>query len=270
MALKICALASGSKGNCIYISSGKTNLLVDAGIPFSAIRNGLKSIGADINEIDAVLVSHEHTDHIRALAQVSEVAAVYAHEQVWRALDGRAVVCREEKPFCDDVFSIGDIDVTPFRVPHDAAYTVGFSFDADGGKISVATDLGYMTRGVLSHLKGSDVVLLESNHDERLLRNGRYPEALKQRILSKNGHLSNETCALTVRELLSAGGTHTVILGHLSEENNRPDLAYKTSAAYAERLGARAGEDFTLAVAVQHEISGLFECKPFSPHLKRV
>ncbi|MDR3216549.1 MAG: MBL fold metallo-hydrolase [Clostridiaceae bacterium] len=272
MALKICALASGSKGNCIFISGGNTSILIDAGISFSAICNGLKRVGSDISEISAVLVSHEHSDHVRSLSRVAEAITVYVHENAREAIGGRvcaAMPCGEEV-FGDKGFTIGGIDITPFRVPHDAAYPVGFSFEAEGGKISVATDLGYMTRGVLNNLKGSDVVLLEANHDERLLKTGRYPEALKRRILGRNGHLSNEISALTVCELLAFGGTHTVILGHLSEENNRPELAYNTVAEYAKRSGAHAGKDFVLEVATQRDISATVECKTNISGVKRI
>lgn len=256
MAFKVCSIASGSKGNCLYISSGKTKVLIDCGIPLSSICKGLKEAdGVDISEIDAVLVTHEHIDHIRSLSYAGEIVPVYAHNRAFAAIEARAPLGRAERiDFFDTPFNVGDIEVVPFRVPHDASYPVGFSLLSGGVKVSVATDLGCITKGVLSNIEGSDLAVLEANHDERMLRAGKYPERLKQRILGKSGHLSNMIAGLTAAELLKSG-IRNIILGHLSEENNTPELAYASVRSVLERSGAEVGKDVTLTVASQRQIS---------------
>ena len=251
--MKFCSLFSSSRGNCTYISDGSTGILIDCGTSAKRIRQALCEIGVDPCSIAAVFITHEHTDHVSGLRVFASGvgARVYASGGTLAALERDGVL---NGRFSAEVLpsvgaEVGSVHVRSFPLSHDAAEPVGYSVTAsDGKRISVATDTGVVTDAILSGVTGSDLVLLESNHDIGMLQNGAYPYAVKRRILSDRGHLCNDACAETAVSLLDSGTTQ-FWLGHLSAENNMPRLAYQTTLSEMQMIGAREGEDFTLSVA---------------------
>lgn len=254
MGLKICSLASGSSGNCIYIGSETTTVLIDAGISCKRIKEGLALLKARQDNIN-LLLTHTHSDHVGFLKSVAKNVSpiIYAHYLAYPTVSEMIPGYLKLKEFDGD-FYVGDMTVSPFRVNHDVP-CVGFSILSGGKKISIVTDVGKLTDANLRHIEGSDVVFFESNHDENLLlANPRYNKTLKRRILSDNGHLSNKSCALAAVECVK-NGTKLIMLGHLSPENNTPELAYETTF---EEL-KHAGLDAMLYVAKQNQMSELIE-----------
>jgi phosphoribosyl 1,2-cyclic phosphodiesterase len=263
MCVSVSVLGSGSRGNCALVSSTSTRILVDAGLSGRETFKRLRGLGERTEDISAILITHEHSDHVAGLERLATKlnVPVYLTEgthHAWnRAVrDGLPGGVRRDKQidkdkakdkdagkapnlpksehfFAGRSFRIGDIEVSPFTIPHDAADPVGFTFRAEGIKIGFATDLGYMPVSVRNHLRGSTVLLIESNHDVERLRFGPYPWSVKQRVMSRVGHLSNEALA----EFFSNdydGVAEYVILAHLSEQNNHPEIA-RASAEQALR-----------------------------------
>jgi phosphoribosyl 1,2-cyclic phosphodiesterase len=236
-------LASSSSGNSTLVATEKTRLLVDAGLSRKETFERLAAAGTDPESLTAILITHEHTDHIAGLQVIAKKLDIPVYMS---RMTAPAVFSNDTQPPSDYTpklelfaagsgFTIGDIDVTSFTIPHDAADPVGFSFRSQGLKITIATDLGYMPDSVRFHLRGSDVLLLESNHDLDMLKVGSYPWALKQRIMGRNGHLSNDTACTFIRDDMD-WSTSTLILGHLSAHNNHPALVEQ---AAVEALGLR-------------------------------
>ncbi|HSE49339.1 MAG TPA: MBL fold metallo-hydrolase [Terriglobales bacterium] len=236
MAVTITVLASGSRGNATLVASSKTRLLVDAGISCKETFKRLRALGEAPERLDAILISHEHSDHVYGLPVLARKLKVPVYmtgpcNDEW----GHSFHDAEERARQTNLdrlelfasgrsLQIGDIEVFPFTIPHDAADPVAFTFRTEGIKVSVATDLGYMPPNVKEHLRGSDVLMVESNHDLEMLRNGAYPWSVKQRVMSRVGHLSNEALA----DFFSSsydGSASVVILAHLSEQNNHPEIA---------------------------------------------
>lgn len=254
MALRICSLASGSHGNCIFIGSETTSLLIDAGISCKRIKEGLKALDVDPMSLN-VLITHSHSDHIAHLDSVAKNMSpiVYTHFLSYSGISSKIPGYLKLKEFDGD-FYIGDITVSPFKLSHDVP-CVGYSFICGGKKISVVTDVGQLSQSNLISIDGSDVVLIESNHDENmLLANSRYSYPLKKRILSDRGHLSNKACAAASIECIKSG-TKQIILGHLSQENNTVELAYETTHKAIENAHLSAG----LCVAYQDRMSNIIE-----------
>lgn len=254
MGLKICSLGSGSSGNCVYIASSTTAVLVDEGLPVSRIEGCLKVLGCP--KIPALVVTHAHSDHIGQVpAFVRRYnSEVYCAEESYRELMKKGVPYNRLMRFDGDFF-IGDITVSPFPVSHDVP-CLGYGFTAGGSKISVATDIGCVTDKVIGLLSDSDVVMLECNHDESLvLANAKYTQSLKRRILSARGHLSNAACAEAAVKL-AGRGVKQIILAHLSKENNYPELAYST---VADTLSAAGFTDVAVEVAPPDKMTGLYE-----------
>lgn len=229
--MKLSVYASGSSGNCLLLSSGSTHILIDAGISKRRIEGSLAQSGLSMREIGGVLITHEHSDHISGLKMLLKYYAlpVYAPRTVANRLRG---CLPEAEPYLrvipvNESFDIGDLTVTAFHTPHDTDESVGYRVQS-GGVFALATDMGHVTEEVLNALSGADAVLIESNHDEEMLRYGPYPVYLKRRILSDSGHLSNACCAELARAL-ALGGTKQIILGHLSRENNTPALAMQAA-----------------------------------------
>jgi phosphoribosyl 1,2-cyclic phosphodiesterase len=260
MGVTVSMLASGSRGNCAFVASAQTKILVDAGVSCRETFKRLKSLGEDPQSLTAILITHEHSDHIYGLATLARklripIFMTGATHAAWaraqRNENGeRPQLDRLEKFESGHRFQIGDIEVKPFTIPHDAADPVGFTFRAEGIKVSLATDLGYLPVNVRDHLRGSDVLIMESNHDLEMLRGGPYPWSVKQRVASNVGHLSNEKLA----DFLTGDYDNSaafVVLAHLSEQNNHPEIARRG----AERALAERGGLFNnrVLVAVQSE-----------------
>lgn len=256
--LSITPIASGSKGNCILLQTGKTKVLVDIGIPLFYAEDSLKKLGVAPNEISAVFVTHEHTDHISG---VQAFAVKYDTPVFIRGGTAQRVArklarlsSRKLTEFYDNDFFFDDITITPFSLSHDVPCT-GYSFTACGGKISVLTDAGTVGDPLLRRLADSDVVLIEANHDVDMLKSSKtYPAVLKRRILSEAGHLSNADSGAAVAKLALGGVARKFILAHLSQENNYPELALSTVSAALSKYDIQAGQDVELHAAEQYKI----------------
>lgn len=260
--LKIQSLASGSKGNCTYIASETTSLLVDIGLSLPEVLRRLNEANIDPHSINAVIITHEHSDHIKGVATFLKRfnCHLFVHAST---LD----ICHEYiSPFpekqvnvFDSKFAIGDILIDFFSVPHDSFFCFGYTFTNQACKISLATDLGRCNYETLGKMVGSQVVLLEANHClTKLHNNVKYPPWLKRRITGSNGHLSNAACGLAIYELARVG-VQQFILAHLSDENNSPTLAWTFMRDFLAKKGLTEGVDVNIDVAHQHKISTLFQ-----------
>lgn len=249
---RFCSLFSSSSGNATFVGSSKTGVLIDAGVSAKRIKQALLSREIDPASLAAIFVTHEHSDHIngiRVLASGYNIP-VFATKGTLSGLENASVLngkfpVREAEK---DGIEIGDLFLRPFKTPHDSLESCGYRIEfPDGRSAAVATDIGVVTNEVLCGIIGCDLVMLESNHDVAMLQAGPYPYYLKRRILSDTGHLSNENCASVARDLVERGTTR-LFLGHLSAENNLPQLAYQTSFCAIEESGAVLGSDYILEV----------------------
>lgn len=264
--MRLCSIASGSSGNCIYVGSDATHLLVDAGISGKRIEEGLGSLNLSARDLDGILVTHEHIDHIGGLGVISRRYGIpiYATsgtiEEMKRCKSLGKV---DEDLFCpikaDEKFCIKDLTVDPMRISHDAAQPVAYRIRYGEKKVGIATDLGVFNDYTVECLKGMDAVLLEANHDVNMLQVGPYPYYLKQRILGDRGHLSNENCGRLLSRILH-DKLQTILLGHLSHENNLPELAYETVRVEVT-LGDNPykADDFPIQVAKRSEVSPIIQ-----------
>lgn len=230
--MKFCSLYSGSTGNSLFVEGNETKILVDAGVSAKKITEALDSINVDIKEINAIIVTHEHIDHIRSIGTLAKKyqIPIYANLGTWNGIQNeKSVVEIEDKNYfkIGEEFEIGDLKIKPFSTSHDAMDPCGFCIQNDDKKISIATDLGEMTNEVMENLKKSKFVLLESNYEPEILKCCSYPYSVKTRIAGIKGHLSNSEAGKTISKLLSYG-LENVMLGHLSKESNFPELAYKS------------------------------------------
>jgi phosphoribosyl 1,2-cyclic phosphodiesterase len=261
--MKVCTLASGSSGNATYIEGGSTAVLVDAGLSGRAIADSLNSIGVNPDNLNGILITHEHIDHVKGVGVLSRRfdLKIFASEQTWSEITtivgsipdyNRCVV------ESGTAFEIEDLQVEIFDTSHDAADSVGYSFLCDEVRVGIATDTGFLTRSARKHIDGSDLFVFEANHDLGMLRTGRYPWALKKRIMSDWGHLSNISAGHCLASLVG-GKTKGVILAHLSKENNLPELAYSTVANILVEAGLNVGADFTMEVAPRYNPGQLWE-----------
>ncbi len=250
---KLCPLFSGSTGNSTYLGTQNGGILVDAGASFKGIFEALKKVGASVEDIIAVAVTHEHFDHIKGLKTFLNKtnAKLVASEATLNALQkGEYVPAKTEVIVIENnTVEINGIELNRFPTMHDCEGSSGYSFSLpDGKKASICTDLGVVTDTVRNALKNSDVLLFESNHDVEMLKKGPYPPLLKVRIMSEKGHISNIACAAELGEFLKSGTTRFV-LGHLSQKNNTPELAFSAAKAALIDIGAQYGVDYTLSVA---------------------
>lgn len=240
MAVSVTVLGSGSRGNSTVVASSRTRLLVDAGFSCREIFRRMKDVGLDPRQLDGVLITHEHSDHVSGLAVLARklnvpVFMTGATCENWvaslpDAQSPDAVLKKRENFQAGRSFCVGDIEVRSFTIPHDAADPVGFTFRAEGVRVGVVTDLGYMAANVVEQIRGCDVLMIESNHDTEMLRLGPYPWAVKQRVMSRVGHLSNEALADFFASAYDGNATF-VVLAHLSEQNNHPELARRAAEA---------------------------------------
>jgi len=260
MAVAMTVLASGSKGNCTLISAGRTRLLVDAGLSCRELLRRLALGGESGSGIDAILITHEHSDHVGGLNVLAKRLRVpvymtgathEAYRRYARDSSGNCIKLERLERFeAGRAFEIGEVTVTPFTIPHDAVDPVGFTFRSEGIKVGVCTDLGYMPASVKHHLHGCQILMIESNHDLEMLRGGPYPWAVKQRVMSRVGHLSNDALADFFTTDYD-GGAEYLILAHLSEQNNHPEIARMTAErALGEQRNLVRNQ---LMLATQHE-----------------
>lgn len=257
--ISFCTLYSSSKGNSIYVSDGKTNILIDAGVSASKITASLSEIGVSPKDIDGIFVTHEHSDHVAGIGVLTRKYSipVYANHATFDAFANGpyspSTICM--RPFVTGMdVKVGSMVVRPFGTPHDSMESVGYTITIDGRKLAVATDTGCVTKSMLNALAGSEAVVIEANHDVDMLRSGMYPYPLKKRILSDSGHLCNENCAWLATQL-ALWGTKHIVLGHLSENNNTPEKAYNAVHTMLTDNGFEVGTDVFLTVANANEIT---------------
>ena len=263
MALKFCSFASGSSGNSYLIKNKETSILVDAGISGKRILAGLEATGTPRESVAALLVTHEHSDHVLSLPVMTKRIPgleVYANEATWENIDRPVPEERRRIFSTGETFQIGDMSIRSFSVPHDAAEPVGFSVSSGKSKISIVTDAGYITEEIYAEVADADLLLLEANHEKEMLLMGSYPYPLKQRILGDEGHLSNisagEALGRIIREI---DKRRQILLGHLSGENNDPHVALLTVENTLMEQEIYTGGDTRISVASRHEMSPLFE-----------
>ena len=254
---RFCTLYSGSTGNCTYLETPTARILIDAGRCTRTLIQSLSAIGVDVDSLDAIFITHEHTDHVAALEVLAKKHPVPVHMTLKSAMRYRAnppkelCECLQLHDATDFSVSVGDLTVTAFPVSHDSRCAVGYRITGpDDFCVGLATDVGVVTPSVENGLAGCEAVVLESNHDVDMLWEGPYPYELKTRILSRQGHLSNEDSA-TFAAKLAGSGTRHILLAHLSEQNNLPDLAYCTAK------GALAGTSTHIEVASPVEVTML-------------
>ena len=263
--MRFCAFASGSSGNCTYAGSDSTHILVDAGISGKRIDAALNMAGLSGRDINGILITHEHSDHICGLGVLSRKYGIpiYATEKTIVAIKrDRSVGAIDHELFnivsADNRFMIGDLTINPMKISHDAADPVGYRIFYGKKKVAICTDLGKYDEYTVDCLKGLDAVLLEANHDVKMLQLGPYPYPLKQRILSDRGHLSNENSGQLLSRILHDNMKH-IFLGHLSKENNLPELAYEAvrTEVTLSPVNTYRGDDFCISVAKRDEPSEL-------------
>lgn len=260
--MRLCSIASGSSGNCIYVGSEATHLLVDVGISGKKAESGLNSLGITGNDLDGILITHEHADHISGLGILARKyqVPIYATGGTIRAILKSGSLGKVDDSLFhevreDEKFILKDLTVNPMRISHDAAQPVAYRIAYGSSRVGICTDLGVYNDYTVESLRGMDALFIEANHDVNMLQVGPYPYYLKQRILGDRGHLSNENSGKLLSRLLH-DKLQTIILGHLSKENNLPELAYETV-----RMEISMGdnpykaEDFRLMVAKRSEVS---------------
>ncbi|MDD3335436.1 MAG: MBL fold metallo-hydrolase [Eubacteriales bacterium] len=261
--ITFCTLFSGSSGNAAVLCTDEGAVLIDCGMSGKQILAAMAAARLNPGDLKALLVTHEHSDHVKGVGVISRKLdlPVYATEGTWQGMEASTGPLKEENRVVitpGESFFLQNMEIAPFSIPHDAAEPVGYRFYLPGHSVAVATDLGYFSQTVRDAVLGAELVLLESNHDPELLRhNPNYPAALKNRILGKKGHLSNESGAGAAVELAQNGARH-LLLGHLSRENNTPDMAYQTTRDALETAGAEIGRDVTLRVAARDSVSALY------------
>ena len=258
-----CSLYSGSSGNSLFVETENTKLLIDAGVSSKKIETALTNLEVDPSTIDGILITHEHSDHIQGLGTFAKKfdLPVYVNQKTLDAMPKQKEKIAEKNIKnikIEEKFEIGDIQVKPFAIPHDAANPCGFSVYKDKSKISVATDIGHMTNSILKSLEESLFVLLEANYDPKVLQCSSYPFVLKSRIAGPTGHLPNEMAGKTISYLLQSG-LKNAMLGHLSKESNFPELAYQTVLDELITTKEYNGSNLKLSVASRDIHSKIIE-----------
>lgn len=265
--MRLCSIASGSSGNCIYVGSDKTHVLVDAGISCKRIEEGLRKATLTGRDLSAIFITHEHSDHIQGIGVLARKYGIpmYATKgTIDGIVNGAKNLGEYDKELfhaihVDEDVQVGDLTVHPFRISHDAKEPCAYRFEHEGSKAAVATDMGTFTPYIVENLQGLHAVLLEANHDIRMLQAGPYTYALKQRILSDRGHLSNDNSGLLLNKILHDDLKY-ILLGHLSKENNMPELAYETVKLEINAADSPyKAEMFHLCVASRSEAGELLD-----------
>ena len=261
--MRICSIASGSSGNCIYVGNKKNHILIDAGISRKRIVDGLASIGVAPEMLDAIFVTHEHSDHVSGIPMMVKMFGV----PIFATGGTLDELCRKDRQdildkrhlfqlYAGEPVAVGDFHITPFAMSHDAAEPVCYTVECGGKKFGMATDLGKFDGGTVERLAGSDMLLLEANHDISMLEAGKYPYSLKCRILGGQGHLSNEASGQLLCKLIHGKLRH-VFLAHLSKENNYPQLAYEAVKCQVWEEMGMTELPFAMEVANRDAPSGL-------------
>lgn len=258
MSVKFATIASGSSGNSVFVGTENTKILIDAGLSGKRIEDGLKQLDLSGKDIDAIFVTHEHIDHVDGIGVLSRRydLPIYATEGTWNKMPSKVGEIREKNKrliYSDENCILNDLCIHPFEIPHDAAEPVGYTVSTDKAKIAVATDIGHVTRTILDNIKECDTILLESNHDVEMLKNGSYPYPLKQRVLGSFGHLSNDTAGKLLACIMNDKLKYA-FLGHLSKENNTPKLAYDTVKAVLKEYGIDTGTYFKMFTAARYGV----------------
>ena len=265
MPINFCTIASGSSGNSAFMSTDKTKILIDAGMSGRAIECALATHGIDCSELDAIFITHEHSDHISGAGVLSRRydLPIYSTKGTWQSAEkfgslGKIAEKNRMLVKPDVPVMLNDMEIKPFSVPHDASDPVGYTILADDRKFAIATDLGHITEKAAENFFGADVIMLESNHDLDMLRYGPYPAHLKRRILSNTGHLSNVACGKFLAEIFSPATKH-IFLAHLSQDNNRPVLAHETVKNILAAKKIDVGGAVGLYLADRHRPSAMLK-----------
>lgn len=258
--MNFCSLYSGSSGNSIFVSTDNTRVLIDAGLPGKKIDEALVSIGEMPSNIDGIFITHEHSDHVKGVGVLSRKydIPIYANADTWCAMETIIGKIKEHNIKIMDKrtsVTIKDMEIRSFNIPHDAAGPVGYTLNSGDNQCSVVTDIGTFTEEIKQNIKDSKVILLESNHDVEMLKYGPYPYPLKRRILSEIGHLSNEDCGSAILDIVKNVEPKHIFLGHLSNTNNHPDLAYQTVVNVLNENNLELGKDLILSMAERHNPS---------------
>lgn len=266
MLVRVCNLASGSSGNCTYIENDSTRILIDCGKPFSYIFNALNEINVDPQTIDAILITHEHSDHIKGVQQFAKTynTPIYAHMELYEVVQHQIHVDNSLFKFFEGEFEIKDLKIMPFSLPHDSKHCVGYRVSEEDAVVSVCTDLGSFSNATYDAIKSSALVFLEANYDpEMLMSYPNYPPFLKRRINGPKGHLSNLNCAKAIEQLVRSG-TRMIVLSHISEHSNTINLAVGTIVGYLESKGIVPNVNVRLDIAHHEKRGTIFKLTPTS------
>lgn len=253
MNCKISVLASGSSGNSIYITDGKTKILIDAGLSGKKLSERLAQIGLSGDEIDAVLITHEHKDHISGAGIISRRfdIPIYANNPTWeKSYECIGSITEKNCEIINNDFMIGDMRIHPFSISHDAIAPVGYIIYCNNKQIGIATDMGFFDEKIVKELKGVDFLVVEANHDRDMLMTGKYPWSVKHRIRGDEGHLSNDDTAALLPEIIDGNGPH-ILLAHMSQDNNNPEVAYITVKNGLTANDLKEGKDYKLGFTYQ-------------------
>ena len=263
--MRFCSLASSSKGNISVVYTDNSKILIDAGITLAEIELKLNALGFSASELDGILITHEHSDHIKSVGALNRKfgTKIYCHIDAYNSLVAKLGKVRPDSvfTFTEMPFRLGEFVIEAFKLPHDVPCCCGYNIFHNAKKISFATDLGHISEDVIAKLYDSRLVMIESNHDEKMLMaNPKYSLPLKQRIKGDKGHLSNVVCAKVVSRL-AVNNVRQVILAHLSEENNTPDVCYNTVSEYLTSVGIQPEVNIKIFVASPKNLSPIFHIK---------
>jgi len=259
MNISFCSFSSGSSGNSYLVKSETTAILLDAGISGKRILEGLVQSKTEMDMVQGILVTHEHIDHVKSLTTMTKKlpnAFAYANEKTWGIIGEKVKEEKKKKFITGEIFYVGDIQVKAFNISHDAVEPVGFSFYCGGSQVSVVTDTGHITEEIYEEIIDADILVLESNHDVNMLKMCRYPWSVKQRILGKQGHLSNEDAgAILCRMIGENNKKRQVLLAHLSKENNFPEMAFQTIKNLLQESEFYIGKNVHMEMIVKDQMS---------------
>ena len=260
--MRVCNLASGSKGNCTYVESDNAKILVDIGVSAKYVVDNLKEMNIEPSDINAILITHEHSDHIKGVVNFAKKynTRILCASVLRDVLTTQLMGCENLIEEYTSQFEIGDLTVVPFPVSHDSVACFGYKFIDGDASVAIATDMGHCPESVFKIIKSTAVVFLESNYDPEMLFACHYPPFLKRRIMGSSGHLSNRDCAL-VAEKLAYSGTRQIVLSHISENSNTQFLAYTTVKNYLESKGVIVGKNIRLDVANQNSRGTIYKIR---------